>query len=154
MAKASNNDGSLYEVQGGRHKGKFRLKYSVETPTGFKQRLPRLFPTKTAGKEFLRSLQQGAKVEAARQARELTLGEWFDWLTENDWPEAIDELTIAARKRRFNKYVRGVFGAIPLSRIDPMRVKALYKELLQKGTGKATLVEIRCDLVRVFNQAV
>lgn len=84
----------------------------------------------------------------------MTLGEWFDWLVDNDWEETLAERTIKGRQQRFNDYVRPTFGSTLLSKIDPLKVKAAYKLLLADGVGKATLVEIRSDLVRVFNQAV
>jgi integrase len=66
----------------------------------------------------------------------------------------ISPLTIETRKRRFEKYAKAVFGAMPLSKIDPLEVKKFYRSLEKQGVGPPTIVEIRGDLVRVFNQAI
>lgn len=152
--RADNKEGSCKEVSSGRHKGKWRVQYSVEYASGTKKRLSRLFATKTEGKQFLRSLKRNTPIEEEKSRSEMTLGEWFDWLVDNDWEETLAERTIKGRQQRFNDYVRPTFGSTLLSKIDPLKVKAAYKLLLADGVGKATLVEIRSDLVRVFNQAV
>ncbi|MBS1702839.1 MAG: tyrosine-type recombinase/integrase [Armatimonadetes bacterium] len=152
--RADSKDGSCREVLTGKHKGKWRVQYTVETPTGHRQRLSRIFSTKTEGKDFLRSLQRGTKVEAARQARELTLEEWFLWLAENDWPESLAAVTIEQRKRRFRKYTKRHFGNTPLSKIDPMKVRAYYRELRANGAKETLVISVRADLVRAFNQAI
>ena len=130
------------------------MQYVHTTSTGLKQRLSRLFDTKTEGKDFLRALRHGEKVEATRKSREMTLGEWFDWLAENDWPENLAEVTITQRKRRFSKYVEKHFGKTPLSKIDPLRVRAFYRELRDKGASETLVISVKGDLVRAFNQAI
>jgi len=152
--RADNNDGSCREVLTGRHKGKWRVQYVYTTPTGLKERLSRLFDTKTEGKIFLRALRHGEKVEETRRSREVTLGEWFDWLAENDWPENLAEVTVTQRKKRFAKYVEKTFGKVPLSKIDPLRVRAFYKELRDKGASESLVISVKGDLVRAFNQAI
>lgn len=152
--RADNKDGSCREVLTGRHIGKWRVQYVQVTPTGRKERLSRLFYTKTDAKNFLRALRHGEKVEASRQSRELTLKEWFNWLAENDWPENLADVTITQRKRRFAKYVEKHFGHTPLSKIDPLRVRAFYKELRDKGASETLVISVKGDLVRAFNQAV
>lgn len=155
MAKrADNNDGSCREILTGRQQGRWRVQYTIETATGQKQRLSRVFKTKAEGKDFLRSLQRGTKIEIARQSRELTLEEWFSWLAENDWPESLASVTIEQRKRRFRKYTAKHFGSIPLSKIDPMKVRAFYKELRANGAKETLVISVRADLVRAFNQAI
>lgn len=126
----------------------------MESVTGQKQRLSRVFNTKTEGKEFLRSLQRGTKVETARQSREMTLEEWFTFLAENEWPEALAPVTIEQRKRRFKKYVKKHFGNTALSKIDPMKVRAFYRELRDNGAKETLVISVRADLVRAFNQAI
>ncbi|HEY3782993.1 MAG TPA: hypothetical protein VGL56_18075 [Fimbriimonadaceae bacterium] len=82
------------------------------------------------------------------------MAEWFDWLAESDWPDSLASSTIDARKGRFRKYVRSVLGYVPLSRVDPMMVKQFYRSLSEVGVGQATVLEVKRDLVRVFNQAI
>lgn len=152
--RADDKEGSCKEVLKGKHKGKFRVQHTIENETGKKQRLSRIFVTKTEGKEFLRGLKYGDKVEVARQVRGICLGDWFDWLVTEDWEGELSDRTIEGRKQRFNDYAREAFGKTPLTLIDPLKVKAHYKKLLSEGVGKATVVELRSDLVRVFNQGV
>lgn len=152
--RADNRDGSCREILTGRHSGKWRVQYSQVDGLGRKKRLSRIFPQKTEAKVFLQGLRHGAKVDTARRNRELTLGEWFDWLAENDWPERLDEKTIAFRQGRFDKYVRNEIGDRPLTKIDPMAVRAFYAELRDSGVGEPTVHAIKANLVRVFNQAV
>lgn len=155
MAKrADNKDGSCRVILTGRQKGRWRVQYTVETSTGHNQRLSRIFSTKEEAKDFLRSLQRGTKVETARQTREMTLEEWFDWLITNDFPESLESVTIEQRKRRFRKYTKKHFGNVPLSKIDPMKVRAFYKELRSKGAKESLVISIRADLVRAFNLAI
>jgi integrase len=58
------------------------------------------------------------------------------------------------RKRRFAKYVEKHFGKTPLSKIDPLRVRAFYKELREKEASESLVVSVKGDLVRAFNQAI
>ena len=152
--RADNRDGSCREVISGRHTGKWRVQYTSEDEFGRKQRLSRLFRTKTEGKDFLRGLNRGEKIEAARVKSQDTLAGWFDWLVENDWPETLADSTIAARTGRFNKYVRKEWGGVPLLLLDPIAIKSFYRSLQEGGVGKATVLELKRDLVRVFNQAI
>lgn len=152
--RADNKDGSCREIQTGRHKGKWRVQFSFKDEFGRTQRLSRLFPNKTEGKSFLGDLRRGARIEAAQSKKELTLSGWFDWLVEHDWPEELDEKTIAIRVGRFNKYVRDVLGPLPLTKIDPLTVRSYYRRLRDEGVGESTVHGIKANLVRVFNQAV
>jgi len=152
--RADNRDGSLKEILSGKHEGKWRVQYTQIDDLGKKQRIDRIFPTKTAGREFLQGLRHGAKVEAAQKRKDLTLGGWFDWLAENDWPEELDEKTIAIRVGRFNKHVRVRLGDLPLRKIDPLTIRGFYRELREAGVGQSTVHGIKANLVRVFNQAI
>jgi len=152
--RADNHDGSCCEVKSGRHAGQWRVQFIQHDELNRKRRLSRLFGTKTEAKEFLRGLRHGVKVEAAQQRKDLTLGGWFDWLVENDWPESLADRTIGCRVGRFNTYVRPTWGDVPLIKVNPMLVRAFYRLMKEKGVGTATILEIKRDLVRVFNQAI
>lgn len=152
--RADNLDGSCREVISGRHAGKWRVQFTLADDAGFKRRISRLFKTKTEAKTFLQQLRRGERTQEARRSREPTLGEWFDWLAENDWPETLSEVTIAQRRARFRNYVRARFGKTPLSGIDPLAVRAYYKQLRQGGVSDSVVLSIKSDLVRAFNQAV
>lgn len=153
-SRADNRDGSCREILTGKHAGKWRVQFTLMEETGFKRRISRIFPTKTEAKQFLQELRRGKRTEEVRQSREPTLGEWFEWLAENDWPDTLAGNTIGYRRGRFRKYVASHLGSKPLSRIDAMQVKALYKHLREQGASESLVREIRSDLVRVFNQAV
>lgn len=152
--RADNRDGSCREVVSGKHAGKWRVQFTAVDELGRKKRLSRIFSQKTEGKTFLQSLRHGSRVEMSRRNRQLTLAEWFDWLVENDWPESLDEKTIAVRQGRFNKYVRHEIGHVPLTKIDPLAVRSFYRELRDSGVGEATVHAIKANMVRTFNQAI
>ena len=152
--RADNRDGSCREVLTGKHAGKWRVQYVQEGESGRKNRISRIFPTKSEAKEFLRDLRRGVTVDVARRNEVLTLGGWFDWLAANDWPESLDPKTIAYRQGRFNKHVRRQLGHVPLEKIDPLAIRTFYRDLRNAGVGLPTVREIKTNLVRVYNQAI
>ena len=152
--RADNLDGSCREVLTGRHAGRWRVQFTFVEDTGVRRRISKLFPTKTEGKAYLQQLRKGERSHEARRLREPTLGEWFDWLAENDWPETLSEVTIAQRSGRFRNYVLAHFGKSPLSKIDPLTVRAYYRRLRESGVSDSVVQSIKSDLVRAFNQAV
>lgn len=152
--RADNRDGSCREVLAGRHAGKWRVQFTHLDELGRKKRSSRLFPNKTEAKTFLQSLRRGARIEAAQVRKETTLSGWIDWLVENDWSENLDDKTVSLRVGQFIKYVKPVFGGVPLSKINPLAVRAFYKELRDKGVGDATIRGIKSAMVRVFNLAI
>jgi integrase len=152
--RADNNDGSCREILTGRHAGKWRVQFVVVGDTGLKTRISRIFATKTEAKAFLQQLRRGERIEEVRRQRELTLGEWFEWLAENDWPESLASVTIAQRRARFRKYVQVHFGRVPLSQIDPLQVRAFYRQLRDQGASTTLILSVKSDLVRAFNQAI
>lgn len=152
--RADNHDGSCREILTGKHAGKWRVQFTEVDESGFKNRLSRIFKTKTEAKEFLQSLRRGERFQQARRNRELTLGEWINWLAEHDWPETLAPFTVDSRKRRFEKYVAKHFGNTPLSKIDALKVRAFYRKLRDQGASESLIVTIKGDLVRAFNQAI
>lgn len=152
--RADNHDGSCREILTGKHAGKWRVQFTEVDESGFKNRLSRIFKTKTEAKEFLQSLRRGERIQQARRNRELTLGEWINWLAEHDWPETLAPFTVDSRKRRFEKYVAKHFGNTPLSKLDALKVRAFYRKLRDQGASESLIVTIKSDLVRAFNQAI
>ena len=151
--RADSGDGSCRQVKSGKHGGRWRVQFTY-TEGYRKERLSRLFRYHADAKAFLSSLRHGERVVKAEEKRELTLGKWFDWLAENDWPGNLDAKTIASRQGRFNKHVRRDFGNTPLEFIDPLRVRDFYRKLKESGVGDSTVHAIKANLVRVFNQAI
>ncbi len=155
MAKrADNRDGSCREILTGRQVGKWRVQFTLTEDTGFQRRISRIFATKTEAKQFLQDLRRGKRTEEVHRKSELTLREWFNWLAENDWPETLAGNTIGYRRGRFRKHIEPHMGSKPLSQIDAMQVRALFKHLREDGASESLIREIRSDLVRVFNQAI
>lgn len=152
--RADNHDGSCREILTGKHAGKWRVQFIHVGETGCKSRLSRIFPTKTEAKDFLKLLRRGERINLAKQSREMTLAEWFEWLAENDWPESIGASTIGYRLGRFAKHVAVHLGQRPLSQVDPLSVRAFFRHLREQGVGNPTIVAVKADLVRAFNQAV
>ena len=152
--RSDNGEGSCKQVKTGRFEGKWRVQYTVAEPSGRKKRLSRIFPTQREGKDFLRSLKREDDRTAYQMAKEITFGEWFAWLAENDWPDSIDGKTIRDRQSRFKKYAEARWGQVPLSKIDPLDVKAFYQCLKEQGVGDHTRIALKANLVRAFNQAI
>lgn len=152
--RADNREGSCRGILSGRHKGKWRVQFTLIDDLERRKRISRLFPNKTEAKVFLQGLRRGVCIEDRKRSSELTLGAWFDWLAANDWPNSLAERTIAGRISRFNLHVRSTWGQVSLSKIDPMRVFEYFRQLRESGVGAATVLEIKRDLVRVFNQAI
>ncbi len=153
-SRSDNGEGSCKQIKEGKHAGRWRVQYAVEGPSGAKKRLSRLFPTQREAKDFLRSLKRSDDKAAYAAAKETTFGEWFDWLAENDWPETLDGKTIRDRVSRFERYAAPRWRHVPLSKIDPLDVKAFYRQLALDGVGEHTCIALRNNLVRAFNLAI
>ncbi len=67
--RADDRDGSCREVLAGKHAGKWRVQHTFEDEFGCKTRLSRLFATKAEGKDFLRELRRGVRIEAVQRKR-------------------------------------------------------------------------------------
>ena len=130
------------------------MQYRFTEPSGVKKRLSKIFPTQKEGKDFLKTLRKTDDRIAYQAAKEMTFGEWFDWLAENDWPESIDSKTLRDRVSRYKKYAAPRWSNVPLTRIDPLDVKAFYQDLKLQGVGDHTRIALKAGLVRAFNQAI
>lgn len=153
-ARTASGDGSCRPIKEGRFAGKWRVQIVVQDAKGAKKRLSRIFPSQREGKAFIRSLQRDSDRASIEATREMTLSQWFRWLVDNEWNEALDSKTVRSRVVRFEKYVEEEWGGIPLTKIDPMDVKAFYKRLREDGIGHATREAVKGDLVRAFNLAI
>src|ERR1019366_3412503 len=127
--REDNGDGSCCEVISGRHAGKWRVQFTLVDERGHKSRLSRLFAKKTDAKNELRDLRHGKVVQKKRNSQELTLATWVEWLAANDWPESLDEKTIATRRSRFARDVCPQLGEVPLISIESMAVRRFYQSL-------------------------
>lgn len=152
--RADNNDGSCREILTGKHAGKWRVQFTFREESGAKCRLSRIFRAKSDAKGFLHQLLRGERTAAVQARREITFGDWFEWLAGNDWPETLATVTIAQRRARFTKYAKKHFGHLPLSSIDPISVRVFYQELRAQGASASLVASVKSDLVRAFNQAI
>ncbi|MCU0316958.1 MAG: tyrosine-type recombinase/integrase [Fimbriimonadaceae bacterium] len=153
-SRSDHREGSCRQIITGRLSGKWRVQFTLEVESGVKKRISRIFPTQKEGKDFLRSLKRSDQVAAIVKAKEKTFGEWFMWLAEHDWPESLDPKTIRDRVSRYKKYAASRWAGIPLTKIDPIDVKAFYKKLADDGVGEHTRIALKAGLVRAFNQAI
>jgi integrase len=149
-----NGEGSCRPIKSGRLEGKWRVQFILEDTDGTKKRISRVFPSQKEGKDFLRTLKRSDEVAAIHKVKELTFGEWFMWLAENDWPETLDPKTIRDRVARYKKFASDRWAGIPLTKIDPLDVKMFYKKLAEDGVGEHTRIALKAGLVRAFNQAI
>ena len=152
--RADHGEGSCRQIQTGKLAGKWRVQYTLEDTSGLKKRLSRVFPTQKEGKDFLRSLKRAEDSVAIHIAKEMTFGEWFMWLAEHEWAEALDPKTLRDRVSRYKKYAAKRWAGIPLAKIDPMDVRAFYQKLKEDGVGEHTRIALKAGLVRAFNQAI
>ena len=152
--RADHGEGSCRPINTGKLAGKWRVQYVLEDTTGVKKRISRVFPTQREGKEFLRSLKRSDQVATIHKVQAMTFGEWFMWLSENDWKESLDPKTLRDRVSRYEKYAAQRWSRVPLTKIDPMDVRAFYQKLKEDGVGEHTRIALKAGLVRAFNQAI
>lgn len=152
--RSAHGDGSCSQIKSGKLAGKWRIQYVITDHTGVKKRISRVFSTQREGKDFLRSLIKADDHAAFVVAKELTFGEWFNWLVEHEWPESIDEKTLRDRVSRYKKYAAARWDNVPLTKIDPLDVKDFYRQLRDNGVGEHTRIALKSHLVRAFNQAI
>lgn len=152
--RADHGEGSCRPINTGKLAGKWRVQYVLEDSTGVKKRISRVFPTQREGKDFLRSLKRSDEVAAIHKVQAMTFGEWFMWLSENDWKDSLDPKTLRDRVSRYRKYAAPRWAGVPLTKIDPMDVRAFYQKLKDDGVGEHTRIALKAGLVRAFNQAI
>lgn len=141
-------------INTGKLAGKWRVQYILPDTDGTKKRISRVFGTQKEAKDFLRTIKRSDEVAAIHKVKEMTFGTWFMWLAENDWPGTLDPKTIRDRVARYKKYAEDRWGGIPLTKIDPLDVKAFYTKLAENGVGEHTRIALKAGLVRAFNQAI
>ncbi len=152
--RADHGEGSCRPISTGKLAGKWRVQYVLEDTTGVKKRISRVFPTQREGKDFLRSLKRSDEVAAIYKVKAMTFGEWFMWLVENEWKDSLDPKTLRDRVSRYKTYAAPRWAGVPLTKIDPMDVRAFYQKLKDDGVGEHTRIALKAGLVRAFNQAI
>lgn len=152
--RADSGDGSCRKILNGKLQGKWRVQYRLKKPDGTEKRISRVFPTQREGKDFLKSLRDENNPLVHQITTELTFGEWIEWLFKNDWSESLDPKTLRDRKARYEKYAKARWATVPLTKIDPVEVKAFYTQLRNIEVGQHTIIALKVLLVRAFNQAI
>ncbi len=154
--RADKGDGSIKQILTGKHKGKWRARLTFRDQWNRKQEFDRIFLTHRQAKVELKQFIRDVELGKVMGAEGYTLGQWFDWLKANDWPDSIKASTISYRTFRFEKYIRPVLGDAQISMIRPMMVKSFYKEL-EAGKEKIrpnALRAVKNDLVNMTNKAI
>lgn len=152
--RADSGDGSCRKILNGKLQGKWRVQYRLKKPDGTEKRISRVYSTQREGKDFLKALRDENSPLAHQITTELTFGEWIEWLFKNDWSESLDPKTLRDRKARYEKYARARWANVPLTKIDPVEVKAFYTQLRNNEVGQHTIIALKVLLVRAFNQAI
>jgi integrase len=151
--RADRGDGSIKQITNGRGKGNWRVRLTYRDKWNRKQSVDKQFETQKEAKAFLKQFKQD--IEKGKQNEKgYTLGEWFDWLKENDWPTSVRQNTISYRTFRFEKYTRPILGDMPLPMLRPMMVRDFYTEIEKLGAGKHTVEAVKTDLVGMINKAI
>ncbi|HWA81899.1 MAG TPA: hypothetical protein VG820_00590 [Fimbriimonadaceae bacterium] len=107
--RADRGDGSVKQVQTGKHKGKWRARLMYRDKWNRRQDVDKILPTQREAKAFLKQFKSDIE-KGKENAAGYTLGEWFEWLRANDWPGTVKESTISYRVFRFEKYARPILG--------------------------------------------
>ncbi|RYG99231.1 MAG: site-specific integrase [Alphaproteobacteria bacterium] len=154
--RAIRGDGSVKQRKSGKLAGKWRVQWDYPDPdTDVRVYVDKSFPTQDEGVKYLRDLKAkvhtGQRIEAVKQ-KALTLGEFFEFLAESEWPNRLGDATIKARQGRYRKYWKDRWGHITLTKIDAMKVRAWYDELTA-SFGPSVAHTVKTDLVGVINKA-
>lgn len=154
--RAIRGDGSVKQRKSGKLAGRWRVQWDYPDPdTDVRVYVDKSFPTQAEGLKYLRDLKAkvhtGQRIEAVKQ-KALTLGEFFEFLTQSEWPNRISDSTIKGRQARYRKYWKERWGHIALTKIDAMKVRAWYDELIESH-GASIALTVKTDLVGVINEA-
>jgi len=152
--RADRGDGSIKEILTGKHKGKWRVRLTYRDKWNRTQDVDKIVSTQREGKELLKQVKKDVEADKSIGQAELSLGQWFDWLKENDWVHNVKSNTISYRAMRFENYTRPLLGEMLLTSIRPMTVRSFYTELKGKKIGANTLQAVKNDLVNVVNKAI
>lgn len=167
MTKSISGEGSIRKRMSGKLAGKWRVQWGYEDPISRDHvQVDRTFPAQGEGAAFLKDLKArvhtGQKIEEANTKKTLTLRCWFDDLAgtkangfEGKWVEdGMQTTTVSYRRGRFDKYVKGSdIADMPMKHLDGDRARAFFRSL-PSDIGQATRLELKRDLVKVFNDAI
>lgn len=153
MARGRYGDGAVYQMQDGTWRGCVEL--GRDPASG--KRLRKYVRGRTKGEanrkiRELRDQVRGGEV-TVQSRRQLTVAEWLD-----QWLSGPAKLRLGEdMQRRYAQIVRDhinpSLGRIPLNRLTPERVEALYAELAAKGQSPRSVVFVHRVLGRAMKVA-
>jgi len=150
MAKRGNGEGSISKRSG----GGWMAQYYVLSGTGGRERRTLYARTRTeAARKLARAIGErdtGFVVDAGR----LTVGDYLERWLEDSVKGTVRTSTYEAYKYMVEPHLVPFLGALKLRDINPVHVRALYREKLEAGLSAATVRKMHAVLNKAMKQAV
>ena len=150
MPKRGNGEGSISKRSG----GGWMAQYYVLSGTGGRERRTLYAKTRTeAARKLARAIGErdtGFVVDAGR----LTVGDYLERWLEDSVKGTVRTSTYEAYRYMVEPHLVPFFGALKLRDINPVHVRALYREKLEAGLSAATVRKMHAVLSKAMKQAV
>ena len=150
MAKRGNGEGSISKRSG----GGWMAQYYVLSGTGGRERRTLYAKTRTeAARKLARAIGErdtGFVVDAGR----LTVGDYLERWLEDSVKETVRVSTYETYRYMVGPHLVPFLGALKLRDINPVHVRALYREKLEAGLSAATVRKMHAVLSKAMKQAV
>lgn len=150
MPKRGNGEGSISKRSG----GGWMAQYYVLSGTGGRERRTLYAKTRTeAARKLARAIGErdtGFVVDAGR----LTMGDYLERWLEDSVKGTVRTSTYEAYRYMVEPHLVPFFGALKLRDINPVHVRALYREKLEAGLSAATVRKMHAVLSKAMKQAV
>ncbi len=150
MPKRGNGEGSISKRSG----GGWMAQYYVLSGTGGRERRTLYAKTRTeAARKLARAIGErdtGFVVDAGR----LTVGDYLERWLEDSVKGTVRTSTYEAYRYMVEPHLVPFLGALKLRDINPVHVRALYREKLEAGLSAATVRKMHAVLSKAMKQAV
>ncbi len=150
MAKRGNGEGSISKRSG----GGWMAQYYVLSGTGGRERRTLYAKTRAeAARKLARAIGErdtGFVVDAGR----LTVGDYLERWLEDSVKGTVRTSTYEAYRYMVEPHLVPFLGALKLRDINPVHVRALYREKLEAGLSAATVRKMHAVLNKAMKQAV
>lgn len=150
MAKRGNGEGSISKRSG----GGWMAQYYVLSGTGGRERRTLYAKTRTeAARKLARAIGErdtGFVVDAGR----LTVGDYLERWLEDSVKGTVRTSTYEAYRYMVEPHLVPFLGALKLRDINPVHVRALYRDKLEAGLSAATVRKMHAVLNKAMKQAV
>ncbi len=113
-----------------------------------------LHGTKKEAQSWLSARLRDRDIGIAIQPAQQTLGEYLDRWLESAAKAKVRPNTFAGYQATLRRYVRPELGGLPLSKITPVEVQALYNRLTESGLSPRTVQYTNMILKQAFKQAI